>query len=113
MGDQKSPVCVTSSDVAPFINNNVISLVMTNEAKVSKMALGKYQAFIISAEGYEDYLEYIRDELYTPLNSHLNCLTLNWIEHRSGDPRFNILYKENERLEEEAHLAEIGGAENG
>lgn len=113
MGDQKNPTCCVSfGDVAHTINSNVISLVVPDEAKVSNMALGKYQAFTISAEGYEDYLEYIRDELYAPLDSRLNCLTLNWIEHRSRDPRFNILHEENERLQEEAHLAEIGGAEN-
>ena len=76
------------------------------------MALGKYHAFTISPDGFADYLEYIRDDLYVQLDSRLHRLTQDWIEERSGDPRFNILHEENARLEEEAHLAELGGAEN-
>lgn len=114
MGDQKNPnCCVTSGDVAHSVVSNLISLVVTDEAQISKMALGKYHAFTISPDGFADYLEYIRDDLYVQLDSRLHRLTQDWIEERSGDPRFNILHEENARLEEEAHLAELGGAENG
>lgn len=103
---------MSSGDVAHSVVSNLISLVVTDETEISKMALGKYHAFTISPDGFTDYLTYVRDYMYEHLESHLNRLTKDWIEERSRDPRFNILHEENERLEEEAHLAEIGGAEN-
>ena len=102
---------VVSSAKAEEVHNEITTTIYCRMSLQHKAEVG-FHAFSLNEEGYADYKQYVLDNVDSYLDENIKGITKDWITERLS-PEFNNLAEENSLLEEESHLAQLGGLHNG
>lgn len=98
---------VVSSAKAVEVNSKIYSAMMLQEK-----ACPRFHSFSLNEKGYADYKQYVFEEFDQFAHDKIESITQDWLDNRLCEEH-NDFSQLNEYLEEEIHLKEIGGSNNG